>query len=401
MKKVIALLIAACLVLGLCACGTASSGQSNPEPAPAEAVKPAEPAPAAEQEPAPKTDPVKIGVIFYSKDDALGRLVYSYLNYAASVIDGLEVQWAIGSFSAEAQLQDAENLISAGVQGIMALTLDDVAMTQIAKTCNDNGVYFQVMFRKPASEDTAKLLETFPYYVGYAIEDTVATSTETINILANDGIKNIAVGGNTHSATSLLRMEGMNIGLERYGVNKVAEFDIGTDVTGIQSDLQNILDTYSDVEAVWSMSGSSGIADIIVNTLRAHKEATGKTIGLMTFDTFDGMAGAFDEGLLYGAVSGQAPLCLAAFSALYNAIDGTPLSSEKVEILFPFLIIASTEDLNFMEQYYNNDEIQLYDEETIKESLYRYNPSVKLDDLQAFWSSFSMDWIRQEMATRG
>ena len=115
----------------------------------------------------------------------------------------------------------------------------------------------------------------------------------------------------------------------------------------------------------------------------------------MTFDPFDGMAQAFEDGILYGDISGQAPLCLAAFASLYNAIDGHPLSQEKVAIQFPFLIVTSSEDLALFEEYYNNPEVQLYDAEVIQSMLYRYNPEVNLDELQEFWSSFSMDWIKE------
>ena len=115
----------------------------------------------------------------------------------------------------------------------------------------------------------------------------------------------------------------------------------------------------------------------------------------MTFDPFDGMAQAFEDGILYGDISGQAPLCLAAFASLYNAIDGHPLSEEKVAIQFPFLIVASSEDLSIFEEYYNNPDVQLYDGEVIRNMLYRYNPDVTLDELQAFWSGFSMEWIKE------
>lgn len=395
MRRFLAVILAACMILSLCACAPSSPDKPTTPSTPTGNNPATDPTPTQ-----PTYDPVKIGVIFYSKDDSLGQLVYSYLNYAAEVIDNLEIQWVFGSFDAASQLADAENLISAGVDGILCLTLDDVAMLQIAKLCNDNEVFFQVMFRAPSSEETKAMLATYDYYVGYAIEDTVSTSHETIHILSEKGVKNIAVGGNTHSATSLLRMEGMRSGCKDYGVNVVTEFDIGTDVTSIQSDVQNILDSYPDVEAIWSMSGSLGIADIIVNTLRAHKEATGKTVGFVTFDTFDGMAQALEDGFLYGAVSGQAPLCLQAFAALFNAIDNHPFSTEKLGLYFPFLIITSPDDLKLMEQYYSNTSIQLYDEEVIKSMLYRYNPDVKLDELITFWSSFSMDWIKEEMATR-
>ncbi len=376
MKKLLAMLLCLTMILSFAAC-------TNPQT----------------DDPA-DNDPIKLGVIFYSKDDALGQLVYSYLNYAASVVDDLEIQWAFGSFDTASQVADAENLISAGCDGIMALTLDDLAITQIAKLCNDNEVYFQVMFRMPASEESKQLVSSYEYYVGYAIEDTVTTSYNTIGILADKGISTIAVGGNTHSATSTLRMQGMHDGCKDKNVSIAAEFNIGQDVTGVQSDLQNILDSYSDVEAIWLMAGAQGNAEIVTNTLRAHKESTGKTVGFITFDTFDGMEQAFQDGILYGTVGGQAPLCLQAFAALYNAVDGHPLSQDKVGLYFPFLILTGTEDLAFFEEYYNNTEIQIYDEDIIKSMLYRYNPDVNLDELNEFWASYSSEWIRNEINSR-
>ena len=346
------------------------------------------------------TDPVKLGVIFYSKDDSLGQLVYSYLNYAAEVIDNLEIQWVFGSYDAASQVADAENLIAAGVDGIMCLTLDDLAMQQIANLCNENEVYFQVMFRMPSEEETKAVLDTYEYYVGYAIEDTENTSYETVRIMADRGIEKIGVGGNTHSATSTLRMNGMEKGCEDFNIEVLAQFDLGNDVSSIQSDVQNILDSYSDVEAIWLMSGSLGIADITVNTLKAHQDATGKTVGVVTFDTFEGMAAAFEDDILWGAVGGQAPLCLQAFAALYNAVDGHPLSDEKVELLFPFLVLTDSEDLDLFEQYNNNTEVQIYDEELIKSMLYRYNPDVSLDLLKDLSASYSMDWIKEEINSR-
>jgi len=345
-------------------------------------------------------DSFKLGVIFYSKDDALGQLVYSYLNHAAKTLGNLEIQWAFGSFSAAAQIADAENLIAAGVDGIMALTLDDLAMQSIAKICNDNEVYFQVMFRMPQSDETKAVLETYKYYVGYAIEDTVSTSTETIRMLADRGIKKIAVGGNQHSATSTLRMQGMREGVQKYGLEIVAEFNIGQDVSSVQSDVQNILDSYPDVEAIWLMSGSQGIADITANTLRAHKASTGKTVGFMTFDTFDGMSQAFADGILYGSVGGQAPLCLHALSAIYNAMDGHPLSEGKVGLKFPFLVLSSSEDLTVFEKYYNNTEVQIYSEELVKSMMYRFNANVTLETLTGLSEAYNMTWIKNEIDSR-
>lgn len=402
MKRIISIILCIVLTLSMVGCSggnniaDATDGDGEKESVAVEEAAESEDEEAIEI----STDPVKLGVIFYSKDDSLGQLVYSYLNYAAEVIDNLEIQWVFGSYDAASQLADAENLIAAGVDGIMCLTLDDLAMQQIASLCNENEVYFQVMFRMPSEEETKAVLDTYEYYVGYAIEDTENTSYETIKIMADKGIEKIGVGGNTHSATSTLRMNGMEKGCKDFGIDVLAQFDLGNDVSSVQSDVQNILDSYSDVEAIWLMSGSLGIADITVNTLRAHQESTGKTVGVVTFDTFDGMAVAFDDDILWGAVGGQAPLCLQAFAALYNAIDGHPLSEEKVELLFPFLILTDSDDLDLFEQYYNNTEVQIYDEEIIKSMLYRYNPEVSLDLLEELSTSYSMDWIKEEINSR-
>lgn len=409
MKKMIA--IALCIIMTLtmvgCSQGAANADTSDTEQKEETTAenKAEETAPdATEEESAPEqeasTEPIKLGVIFYSKDDSLGQLVYSYLNYAAQVVDNLEIQWVFGSYDAASQVADAENLIAAGVDGIMCLTLDDLAMQQIANLCNENEVYFQVMFRMPAEEETKAVLDTYEYYVGYAIEDTENTSYETVRIMADRGIKKIGVGGNTHSATSTLRMNGMERGCEDFNIDILAQFDLGNDVSSIQSDVQNILDSYSDVEAIWLMSGSLGIADITVNTLKAHQDAAGKTVGVVTFDTFEGMAAAFEDDILWGAVGGQAPLCLQAFAALYNAVDGHPLSEEKVSLLFPFLVLTDSDDLDLFEQYYNNTEVQIYDEELIKSMLYRYNPDVSLDLLKDLSDSYSMDWIKEEINSR-
>lgn len=99
MKKLLAMLLALVMAFSLSACGedapasneTAQGGDENKA--------------------------IKIGVIFYSKDDSLGQLVYSYLNYAAEHVDGLEIQWALGSMDANSQVADAENLIAAGCDG--------------------------------------------------------------------------------------------------------------------------------------------------------------------------------------------------------------------------------------------------------------------------------------------
>lgn len=69
MKKVIAIILCLVCLLSLACCGLTEDQETGGE-----------------------KSSYKLGVIFYSKDDALGQLVYSYLNNAAKVLGNVEIQ---------------------------------------------------------------------------------------------------------------------------------------------------------------------------------------------------------------------------------------------------------------------------------------------------------------------
>lgn len=80
-KRVIAMLLAATMLTGLLTgCGSKTeTSQAETTEAAAETSE----------------DKLKIGVIFYSKDDALGQSVVSVVDYAAEVLGNVEVEWNI------------------------------------------------------------------------------------------------------------------------------------------------------------------------------------------------------------------------------------------------------------------------------------------------------------------
>ena len=78
------------------------------------------------------TEGKKLGVIFYSKDDALGAAVYATLNYAAEAL-GVEIQWDLGKLDPTAQITAAENLIASGCDGILCIPLSEVVTQKVAQ----------------------------------------------------------------------------------------------------------------------------------------------------------------------------------------------------------------------------------------------------------------------------
>ncbi|MDO4543588.1 MAG: substrate-binding domain-containing protein [Clostridia bacterium] len=338
--------------------------------------------------------PIKIGVIFYGQDDALGKAVYSYMNYAAEVVDNLEVQFCIGAFDAESQRTDAENLIAAGCQGILALPIYDLSTQQIMQVCEQNGVYYMSMFRQPQDETVVEYVNSCEYWLGSSLEDDSATSYEMVKILSELG-DTVIGAGSSRNGSSLARMDGFDKGVSDFGITVCGEFEIGINIESVASDTQNMLDSYPDMQALWSVSAAAGIGETMVNLLRAQRESTGKNVHLITYDTFTGMTEAFQDDILVGAVGGTAPLCIQCLAVMYNAIDGHPLTEEKLQLNFPYLIVTNEEDLNIFETYYGDTTFQVYTEEAIKSMLYRYNPDVTLEGLNELWSSYSIDYLKE------
>ena len=81
-------------------------------------------------------------------------------------------------------------------------------------------------------------------------------------------------------------------------------------------------------------------------------------------------------------------------------MSGHPLSTDKVGLKFPFLVLSSSEDLAVFEKYYNNTEVQIYDDDLIKSMIYKYNKDVTLDTLTRLSTSYSMEWIKEQIDSR-
>lgn len=338
----------------------------------------------------------KIGVIIYGNTDSMGAAVYSYLNHAAELLD-VDITWTLGSMDDASQLSDAENLIAAGCEGIIYLPMSDTINTQIGKICEQNEVYFAACFRDIGDDEIIATMNENAYYVGRTYEDDYSAAIKMTEIMAADGRTVCGqVTGDPSSAMSRARNEGFIEGASENGIDIVAEYQApldGNTQTYIDG-TTNFVNLYPDMNGILAVMSSIGAGETYISTLSGL--TTSDKIKIATFDTFDGMEQAFEDGWLIAAAGGMAPDALFTFLALYNAVDGTPLSTDGPVVLQQNeLIITSAEECQIYAQYVDNPDYQIYTDDQIKSLVGRFNSDVTIADYNELMSEYSIEWLEE------
>lgn len=337
----------------------------------------------------------KIGVILYGKDDTLGAAVYSYLNYAAEAV-GADITWKFGDYDAAAQLTTCQNMVAAGCEGILMMPMDNAAVSQVSSYCEQNGVYFGVMFRDITDENIKATVENYEYYVVDGFENDELYAQRMVEYMTEEyGVSKFGEMALYTSSPLVARNDGFESGFVSTGAEKLAEFAFPTDsnTQTIAAGIENFVNSYSDMDAIVLGASSVGAGETVMNTLQTLTDPGSIKVG--TFDAFEGMEDAFSSGYLVYVAGGVGFESVLDFAVLYNAVDGTPLSDELVVLNMSEIEVKSLEDCETYSQYIDNPDYQILTEEEIRNLCVRYNENASLQDIQDYIDSYSLEWVKK------
>lgn len=147
------------------------------------------------------------------------------------------------------------------------------------------------------------------------------------------------------------------------------------------------------MDGILMTTSSQGAAESIVNTIKQNTSPGDVTLAM--FDLYDGIAADFEEGWVTAAAAGNSPDALFVFLALFNSVDGTPLSDSFINLSQKQVIVTSAEECADYEKYIDNPDYQIYSDDTLKSLVGRYNADVTLSDYTQIMDAFSLDWVKE------
>lgn len=360
LKKVAAVLLATTMVVGMTACG---SGSDSSEPANTDSNS-SDSAQSTDDTASTTTAPdkIKIGVSIWSSTDVLGSQCKKILDAAADAL-GVEVQYVDQGHVSEKVTASVEQLVAAGCQGIIICNSSDTEMTSAIKTCDDNKVYLSQFFRIISEENSAdiyKAAKDSAYYIGAVHEDEPANGEALVNILLNNGDRNIGlIGWEQGDATWLGRWEGYKAGVEKWNADhpddqaKLSEPQYaGTTSEGGSKAAEALMAADPTLDALIPAGGGG---DPLQGAIAAVERA-GKTdsIDIVSTDFLPDLGERLANGSMAGESGGHYCDPLISFMMVYNAIKGnyTDFAGKFEDVPFPYLYVSSADDYADYEKYF-------------------------------------------------
>ena len=338
---------------------------------------------------------ITIGVSIWSSTDVLGSQCKKVVDKAAGAL-GVKTQWVDQGHVSEQVTASVETLCAAGCQGIIICNSADSEMTSAINTCDEYGVYIAQFFRIISEKNSPEVYKTAcnsKYYVGAVHEDEVTNGYTLVNLLIENGDRNIGLEAWTvGDATFQARWEGYQKAVDEWNsANPDDQVTMSEPVyanTSSEEGAAAAMSLYNSMPGMDALIVAGGGGDPLVGSIGAFDNAglTGK-IDVVSTDFLDDLADQLKSGGMYAESGGHFCDPLFAFLMVYNAVQGNYVKESGTfgyEILFPYIYVSSPEDYSNYEEYFVNAD-PYTDEEIVTMAGYSF------DDLNKAASELSID----------
>jgi ABC-type sugar transport system substrate-binding protein len=334
-----------------------------------------------------------IGVVIWSTDDGLGADSKKALDATAEAL-GCKLIYRTGDYDAEAQTTAIENLIAAGVDGIMTTVIVDTSTDELLKVCEDADIPFQLMFRNIMDQDAYTYSMASDNFAGYVVENEEQAGKDMVDKLVSQGCKTFGLL-NREAGNGVIdrRQKGVEDHLKELGLTYYISTNSNTaTATDMTDATDQLIAAHQDIDSLICSSGSNGAIDSIITYLK------GTNIKLASFDTPKDVAGSFDDGNLSILTTGSQIDPVYALINLYDKLNGKPMSETPSEIYSNYIYLQSKEDAEAYSEYFTD--FQTYTKEEIKNLTTVNNSDMTLDAFKEEVSKYSLENVANAVKAR-
>lgn len=324
-----------------------------------------------------------IGVVIHTTTDFLCSKLKSYTDYMGKEFGVKFSYYIIENFADETYLSAIENLCAQGVDGIITTNFSGTAVLQGLKICEDNDVYLGVGFSQ-IDESIKEQVYASKYFVGGSYEADYQAGYDIITSLIDTGCKNIAAIGYEPGITCHdRRWEGMMAAFEDHPEIKKAGEYRGLEFTKAVEDFLAADDTIDGIAI--TLLGIEYCSEPIKSAGREGQ------IKIAFCDLSENCQEGLDSGEVACAIGGQYVDIVFPFIFMYNTLEGTPLSEEKVEVPVNFITCKSGEEFSNYMTYLHNDGVYAWTTDELRQVIKKYNKDASAEDLVKMGASYSID----------
>lgn len=390
MKKILALILTLAMVFALCACG-GNAKQPNEASDPPAAEKAGDPVQDGNEGSEPK--PFKIGYFAYTSQTANLTPQTEGIERVCEALGGEAVS-VVAAANTKADFLDALNtLISMGCDGVVLnfANLGLASMPAVAQACDEAGVYWSLFYTYPSfSEEIMDVWNNSEYYVGRAYNGEYQAGYDAMKALHEAGCSKTGYFGLPVSNDCLgTRDEGIKKACEDFDMEILAEqrdYTYTLSAEGGATTVENFLTTYPEMDSI--LVGSLG--SFTIPGIMQSLEALGRDdikVSVIEFST--DMDTYFDSGKMIFSTGHNVNGATYMAIAVANAIQGTPLSEDKILICDKMINIDNTEDHVFFKDYLYSP---VYEVDELKNCLQLTNPDFTLASLEEMSEAYTFDW---------
>lgn len=321
----------------------------------------------------------KIGMAYYSFTDYLGSRVKKLFDYYGKEFN-VEMLFAEG-MSSEQQLNNVDNFIQQGVDGIIAISPTEGMVAAAQKA----GIPIMAFGNLQSREDP-KTYSKYDMFAGVITEDDALAVREMLQEVYDAGCRNVAYV--TPYAVDESNIRAYTIEQEINSGNfpgmKIVTSFVGSDIVEA---VQNMAISYPEIDVILATNGVAGTMETIFNVVYSM----GLDWKMASLDIPDGAADFLASGQYIWSCGGQFSTAAPAFALMYNEITGNRIIENTEEIMWRrFVNITTPEEYRQYEKYIDGD-IPAYTAEEVKEWLKVFNEDVSLEMFEEINAAYTIE----------